>query len=37
MDGCYHKLQRAAIIDWIAELVNHGVIDGAILGLDDGT
>jgi hypothetical protein len=37
MDGCYHKLQRAAIIDWIAELVNHGVIDGAILGLDDRT
>jgi hypothetical protein len=37
MHGCYHRLHRAAIIDWIAELVNHGVIDGANLGLDDGT
>ena len=37
MHGCYHRLQRAAIIHWIAELVNHGVIDGANLGLDDGT
>lgn len=31
--GCYHKLQRAAIIHWIAELVSTEVIDGtAALG-----
>jgi hypothetical protein len=34
MHGCYHKLQRAAIIHWIAELVNHNVVDGSKLGLD---
>lgn len=34
MHGCYHKLQRAAIIYWIAELVNHNMVDGSRLGLD---
>jgi hypothetical protein len=34
MHGCYHKLQRAAIIHWIAELVNYNVVDGSKLGLD---
>jgi hypothetical protein len=34
MHGCYHKLQRAAIIHWIAELVNCDVADGSKLGLD---
>jgi hypothetical protein len=31
--GCYHKLQRVAIIHWIAELVSTEVIDRAGLGL----
>ena len=30
--GCYHKLQRAAIIHWIAELVSTEVIDSTSLG-----
>ena len=30
--GCYHKLQRAAIIHWIAELVSIEVIDCTGLG-----
>jgi hypothetical protein len=34
MHGCYHKLQRAAIIHWIAELVNYNMVDGSKLGLD---
>ena len=34
MHGCYHKLQRAAIIHWIAELVNCNVVDGSKLGPD---
>jgi hypothetical protein len=34
MHGCYHKLQRAAIIHWIAELVSCDVVDGSKLGLD---
>jgi len=36
MHGCYHRLQRAAIIQWIADLVNQGVIDGAVLEVDGG-
>jgi hypothetical protein len=28
MDGCYHRLQRAAIIHWIAELVTYNVFTG---------
>ncbi|GFZ43054.1 hypothetical protein JCM24511_00772 [Saitozyma sp. JCM 24511] len=34
MHGCYHKLQRAAVIHWKAELVNYNVVDGSKLGLD---
>ncbi|GFZ44301.1 hypothetical protein JCM24511_02023 [Saitozyma sp. JCM 24511] len=34
MDGCYHKLQRAAIVHWIAELVTCSVVEGSKLGLD---
>jgi hypothetical protein len=33
--GCYHRLQRASVIQWIADLVNHGVIDGAVLEVDE--
>lgn len=34
---CRHKLQRTALIHWIAELIQGGVIDGSGLGLgDDG-
>jgi len=36
MHGCYHRLHRSAIIQWIAELVNQGVIDGAVLEVDGG-
>lgn len=32
---CGNKLQRAAIIHWIADLVNRGVVDGGPLGLRD--
>ena len=31
--GCYNKLQGAAVIKWIAELVSLDVIDGSALGL----
>ncbi|GFZ50325.1 hypothetical protein JCM24511_08082 [Saitozyma sp. JCM 24511] len=34
MHGCYHKLQPAAIIHWIAELVNYNVVDGSKLGVE---
>ncbi|GFZ43061.1 hypothetical protein JCM24511_00779 [Saitozyma sp. JCM 24511] len=30
---CQHKLQRTALVHWIAELIQGGVIDGTALGL----
>jgi hypothetical protein len=30
---CHHKLQRTALVHWIAELLQGGVIDGTGLGL----
>lgn len=30
---CFHKLQRAALVHWIAELAQEGIIDKTALGL----
>jgi len=32
--GCFHKLARAAIIQWISDLVRLEVIDGSVLPVD---
>ena len=33
---CQHKLQRAALVHWIAELVQEGIIDRAVFDLEGG-